>query len=184
MNTLTISLVAIFSALNFAIAAINRFVPGGFLGGVSIAHVTLDAVLCTCFLITLMRLVNRFGAASLVGLITGLLMLTLGAKSIAPLTWLIRGLVLDIVIFGVLRHKGNSISTYSVAAFLAFFSQTFVGKVLVILLFSPMDAWLLLTKTIFIPMTLAGSTISTMGAYIALRRLTPLLERRFLKVVV
>ena len=179
IDTRTLSLVAMFSALNFAVAAVNRFLPGGGLpGGISIAHMTVDAVFCTCFLFTVIRLTNLAGVASLVGLVTGLLMLTLGARPPAPVSWFTRGLVLDTVVFGAFRHKVCGMKCHSIAAFLAFFLQTLVGKSLALLLFMKVNIWLFFLKTLFFPTVLAGSTISIAGAYLALRKIIPLVEKR------
>jgi len=179
MDTRTLSLVAVFSALNFTVAALNRFLPGGGLpGGVSIGHITIDAVFCTCFLFTVMKLTNRVGVASLVGLVTGLLMLTLGVRPSAIASWFTRGLVLDVVVFGVFRHKVCGMKCYSIASFLAFFMQTFVGKGLTLLLFMKVNVWIFFLKTLFFPMVLAGSIVSIAGAYLASAKLIPLAEKR------
>lgn len=179
MDTRTLSLIAVFSALNFAVAAVNRFLPGGSLpGGISVAHMTLDAVFCTCFLVTVMRLTNSAGVASSVGLVTGLLMLTLGARPVAPVSWLTRGLVLDVVVFGAFRHKVCGMKCHSIAAFLAFILQTLVGKSLTLLLFMKANVWLFFLKTLFFPMVLAGSIVSVAGAYLALRKIIPIVEKR------
>lgn len=179
MDTRILSLVAMFSALNFAVAAVNMFLPGGGLpGGISMAHMTVDAVFCTCFLFTIIRLTNVAGVASLVGLVTGLLMLTLGGRPPAPVSWFTRGLVLDMVVFVAFRHKVCGVKCYSIAAFLAFFLQTLVGKSLALLLFMKMNIWLFFLKTLFFPMALAGSTISIAGAYLALNKIIPIVEKR------
>jgi len=175
MDTRTISLISIFSALNFAIALLNKFFLGGshFIG-VSIAHVTIDAIFCTALLIIVMKISNKPGVATLVGFITGLLMMFSSAKGPAPIAWLLRGLVLDVIVFGLYRNKCMFLC-YSLAAFLAFLSQTFVGKILYLSLFMPAKVWTTLTGTLFIPLVLIGSSLSVLGAYLAVKKIVPVI---------
>ncbi|GEM_PF-1442464 len=175
MDTRTISLISVFAALNFAIALLNRFFLGSsHLIGISIAHVTVDAIFCTALLITVMKVSDKPGIATLVGFITGLLMMFFGAKGPAPIAWLLRGLVLDIVVFGLCRNKCE-LPCYGLAAFLAFLSQTFVGKILYLLLFMPAKVWATLTGTLFIPLVLVGSSLSILGAYLAVKKIIPVI---------
>jgi len=175
MNTRIISLISVFAALNFAIALLNKFFLGSssFIG-VSIAHITVDAILCTALLITVIKISNKPGIATLVGFITGLLMMFFGTKGPAPIAWLLRGLILDIIVFGLYRSKCELLC-YSLAAFLAFLAQTFVGKILYLSLFMPAKAWATLTSTLFIPLVFIGSSLSILGAYLAIKKIIPVI---------
>ena len=174
MDTRTISLISISSALIFAIALLNKFFLVSPMFGVSIAHVTIDAIFCTALFIVVMKISSRPGISTLIGFTTGLLMTFFGAKGPALVAWLLRGLVLDVIVFGF--HRGRcKFSCYSLAASLAFFTQTFVGKVLYLLLFMPMKAWITLTSTLFIPLVLAGSLLSILGVYLAIGKIIPVI---------
>jgi len=174
MDTRTISLVSIFSVLIYAIVLLNKFFLGASVFGVSVAHVTIDAVFCTALLIVVMKVLNKPGMATLIGFTTGLLMTFFGARGSALVAWLLRGLVLDVVVFGLYRSKCK-FSCYSLAASLAFFTQTFVGKVLYLLLFMPVKVWIVLTSTLFIPLVLIGSLLSVLGVYLAVEKIVPII---------
>ncbi len=177
-ETRLIVFVAVFSALNFAVASLNRYIPlGGALsgmGGISPAHMVIDAILCTAIMLTAACAADRFGVASFIGVVTGILMvMATGAKPPALVSWPIRGFVLDIVVFKIFsRH--TSFKPYCIAAFLAFLLQTVVGKTLYLLISMPAKIWVILLKSLFLPLALAGSVVSILGAYIAYKKLIPI----------
>ena len=173
-NARIVALVAVFSALNFAVAALNRMLPfAGMPGGISPGHMVFDAITCTAVMLTAACAVGRFGVASLMGVVTGLLMVfAAGAKPPALVSWPVRGLVLDLVVYKGFRGAVNLKSCCS-AAFLAFLLQTVVGKVLFLLIFMPAKVWVMLFGTLFLPMTLVGSAVSLTGGFLAARVFVP-----------
>lgn len=170
MEARRLALVAVFSALMFVVASTNRLFH-------TIAHVTLDAVLCTCLLVVLMEVVKRPGVATSVGFVTGLLMVLLGSPAISIVAWSVRGFVLDLVVYGLFRGRNRGIACYGVAAFAAFFLQSVVGRTLYLLLFMGIGAWLSAFRGIFLPLIAFGSALSLVGVYLALKCIAPRVAR-------
>lgn len=164
----TLAFIVMFSALSFVIASLNRLLPS-ISGGVGIGHLTTDAILVTCIFLIAVTLAKRVGVASFMGLLTGLLMLTVGARYVAVFSWFLRGLMFDVLLFGIFRRPNPSMKHYVFASALSFFVQTVFGKSLSILLFGWANLWGFFTKSVFIPLALAGSIISILGAYLALK---------------
>lgn len=164
-----VSLIAVLSALNLAIASLNRYTPriGFGIGGISIGHLLVDAIFCTCIFVLAVFISRRLGIASLIGLVTGLGMVVFGAKIIAVATWLTRGFVFDLVFFAT-KHRACCMRCSASAAFLAFFSQTVLGKTLSVALFTTPSAQTPVFTAV-VALALVGSAFSVGGAYIALK---------------
>lgn len=168
LNTKYLALIGLFSALNLIIASLNKLLPS-IPGGLSIGHITTDAILITCIFLTAVTITKKVGVASLIGLITGLLMLTIGAQYVAILAWFLRGLVFDIVLFGFIRHPNPCMKHFAPPAFFSFLIQTIFGKSLAILISGGTSLWSFFLKSLFIPLALLGAVISIAGAYLALK---------------
>lgn len=170
-NVKYLAFTGLFSALNLIIASLNRLLPP-IPGGLSIGHITTDAILITCVFLTAVTITKKVGVASLIGLITGLLMLTIGAQYIAIMTWFLRGLVFDVVLFGFIHRPNPCMKHFAPPAFFSFLIQTIFGKSLTILIAGGQSLWFFFLKSLFIPLALIGAIVSIAGAYLALKIVT------------
>ncbi len=161
MKAREVALIGCFSALAWVLASFNRFLPKG------VGHVTLDAVFITFLLLLAVQLSGKVGVATAIGLITGLLMPLLGAKPIAVVSWLTRGLVIDLV-FLVLHHRACCLKCCSLAAALGFFAQTSIGNFLNVLLFVNPRAWMFVLSFAF-TVAFIGAATSIIGAYLTVK---------------
>lgn len=165
MKAKQVALVVVFSALMFAVAGVNRIFR-------TAAHITSDAILCTCLLITMMEASGKPGVATLVGFTTGLLFTALGSPFVSIASWFVRGLVLDVAIFTVFKGRSRGMVEYGVAAPTAFFLHSLTGKSLYLLVLAG-RSWLLIFKGLWLPMIIAGSALSLAGVYLALKVVIP-----------
>jgi len=169
LNAKNLTLIAILSALNVAVASLNKYLPRG---PISLGHITIDAILCTIIFLSSVILTEKQGAASIIGIITGLLMIIIGGKPIAVISWLIRGLTFDLT----LTHPKNyGFKWFALAAFLSFLLQTIIGKGLALTLTMNMEA-LMPSMKIVLLMAFLGGIISIIGAYITVK-LTPTIKQ-------
>ena len=173
LNSWEIAIIGIFSALHFAVASLNIFFE-------IFAHVTTDAILCTAILLVAMFTTQRPGVASLIGFTTGLLFFIFGNPIVSIPSWLTRGVVLDLIIFGLMRHKACCIKCTGISAPISFFTSTMLGFGLSTLFFAGSRPFFF-SLTFFVLVTLLGSGVSVIGGYLALKidsRVAPIIRSR------